>query len=70
VAPSCAALRRRLVRLFLSALEIAAGKEKVPFPDAKVIDAEVDLYPAGTGFEFAARLNVSLPASRATSGKD
>ena len=46
---------------FLSAIRIAASKNKVAFPDAAAIDAEIDLGPAGGGYAIAARLNVSLP---------
>jgi lipoyl-dependent peroxiredoxin len=46
---------------FVSALRIAAGKMKIPFPPDAAIDAEVDLNTGSDGYFLAARLNISLP---------
>jgi len=46
---------------FESAIGLAARKRKVALPDAIVIDAEVDLHLADSGYFLSARLNVSMP---------
>jgi lipoyl-dependent peroxiredoxin len=46
---------------FLSALSLEASKRKVPLPDDRAVDAEVDLGTNETGYVLRARLNVSLP---------
>lgn len=46
---------------FLSALQVAAGKQKVVLPADRAIDAEVDLGTTDGGYLLRARLNVSLP---------
>ena len=46
---------------FLSAMELAAAKQKVALPAGRAIDAEVDLVRSEEGFFLRARLNVSLP---------
>jgi osmotically inducible protein OsmC len=46
---------------FLSAIELVAGKKKVPLPIDRAVDAEVDLRLAEGSYSLAARLNVSLP---------
>ena len=45
---------------YLSAIKLIAGKMKVALPNDVVIDAEVDLGPAGQGYALAARLRVSV----------
>ena len=46
---------------FESAIGLAARKRKIALPDAVVIDAEVDLHLADSGYFLSARLNVSMP---------
>ena len=46
---------------FESAIGLAARKRKIAPPDAVVIDAEVDLHLADSGYFLSARLNVSMP---------
>jgi lipoyl-dependent peroxiredoxin len=46
---------------FESAMGIAARKKKITLPADLVIDAEVDLNLADSGYFLRARLNVSLP---------
>lgn len=47
---------------FLSAIEIAAAKEKVKLPADAAVNSEVDLgKDANGGYHLQARLNVSLP---------
>ena len=46
---------------FESAIGLAARKRKIVLPDAVVIDAEVDLHLADSGYFLSARLNVSMP---------
>lgn len=47
---------------FESAIGLAARKRKIVLPDAVVIDAEVDLHLADSGYFLSVRLNVSMPA--------
>ena len=46
---------------FESAIGLAARKRKIALPDAVVIDAEVDLHLADSGYFLSARLIVSMP---------
>jgi osmotically inducible protein OsmC len=46
---------------FESAIGLAARKRKIVLPDAVVIDAEVDLHLADSGYFLSARLKVSMP---------
>ena len=46
---------------FESAIGLAARKRKIVLPGAVVIDAEVDLHLADSGYFLSARLNVSMP---------
>lgn len=46
---------------FVSAMRIATGKMKIPFPPDAAIDAEVDLCSGADGYFLGARLNISLP---------
>lgn len=46
---------------FISAIEIAAAKAKIPLPADRAVDAEVDLGTVGEAYFLQARLNVSLP---------
>jgi lipoyl-dependent peroxiredoxin len=47
---------------FESAIGLAARKRKIVLADAVVIDAEVDLQLADSGYFLSVRLNVSMPA--------
>jgi osmotically inducible protein OsmC len=46
---------------FMSAIGLAAAKQKVALPDDRAIDAEVDLGTNEDGYVLRARLHVSLP---------
>lgn len=46
---------------FESAIGLAARKRKIVLADAVVIDAEVDLQLADSGYFLSVRLNVSMP---------
>ena len=46
---------------YMGALELAAGKKKVPLPADVSVDAEIHLNLADGAFFLSARLNVSLP---------
>jgi Ohr subfamily peroxiredoxin len=46
---------------FMSAVALAAGRQKVRLPDDRAIDAEVDLGTNAGGYLLRARLTVSLP---------
>ena len=46
---------------FLSAMSLAASRQKVTLPADRSVDAEVDLGMADSGYLLRARLNVSLP---------
>jgi Ohr subfamily peroxiredoxin len=46
---------------FMSAIGLAANRQKVALPADRAIDAEVDLGTNEGGFVLRARLNVSLP---------
>jgi osmotically inducible protein OsmC len=46
---------------FLSALQLVAGKMKVPFPHDASDDLEIDLCLGADGFALRARHNISLP---------
>jgi Ohr subfamily peroxiredoxin len=46
---------------FESAIALAARKRKIVLPADVVIDAEVDLHLADSGYFLSARLNVSMP---------
>jgi Ohr subfamily peroxiredoxin len=46
---------------FMSAIGLAASRQKVALPSDRAIDAEVDLGTNEWGFVLRARLNVSLP---------
>ncbi len=46
---------------FLSAIQIAGKQLKIAVPADLTVDAEVDLGTNETGYQLAARLNVSLP---------
>jgi lipoyl-dependent peroxiredoxin len=45
----------------ISSVKLAAHKMKLVLPADVVIDAEVDLGPAGSGYAVAARLNIGIP---------
>src|SRR5215831_16414011 len=46
---------------FESAIAVAARKRKIVLPADVVVDAEVDLHLADSGYFLSARLNVSMP---------
>jgi Ohr subfamily peroxiredoxin len=46
---------------FMSAIALAAGRQKVTLPPDRAIDAELDLGTNDGGYQLQARLNVSLP---------
>jgi Ohr subfamily peroxiredoxin len=49
---------------FMSAIALAASKQKVALPPDRAIDAEIDLGTNEGGYLLRARLNVSLPGLR------
>jgi len=46
---------------FQAAMELAAGKMRLPLPANMAIDAEVDLCLGNGAYSLRARLNISLP---------
>jgi len=46
---------------FQAAMELAAGKMRLPLPANMAIDAEVDLCLSNGAYSLRARLNISLP---------
>jgi len=46
---------------FIGAMQIAAKKMKITFPEDAAIDVEIDLCLTGDAYSLQARLNISLP---------
>ena len=46
---------------YLGALELAAGKKKIPLPAETAVDAEINLSLTDGAFFLSAHLNVNLP---------
>jgi osmotically inducible protein OsmC len=55
---------------FLSALQLVAGKMKVPFPPDASDDLEIDLCVGAEGFELRARHNIRLPGVEPTTARE